>query len=93
MAPLSPKLTLLISRPRAAAASRASAKVSTPAATRAPYSPRECPITMSGSRPNSPSSRHIAVSIESTAGWVIAVCLRSSSACLTASGSVRSTKM
>ena len=47
---------------------------------------------MSGSKPYSPSSRTIAVSIVSTAGWVIGVCFRSSSACLTASVSCRSTK-
>ncbi len=35
----------------------------------------------------------MAVSIVSTAGCVIAVCFRSSSACFTASGSWRSTKM
>ncbi len=86
-------LTLVISRPRAAAASSASAKGSTSADTSAPYSPSEWPITMSGSKPYSASSRHIAVSIVSTAGCVIAVCIRSSSACLTASGSWRSTKM
>ena len=29
----------------------------------------------------------------SMAGWVIAVCIKSSSACLTAAGSLQSTKM
>ena len=45
------------------AASRASEKVRTPAETSAPYSPRECPITMSGSMPYWPSSRAMAVSM------------------------------
>jgi EAL domain-containing protein (putative c-di-GMP-specific phosphodiesterase class I) len=40
-----------ISRPRALTASRASANGSAPAATRAPYSPRLWPMTMSGATP------------------------------------------
>ena len=43
--PLSAKLTRVISLPRAAAASSASANGITPAATSAPYSPSEWPIT------------------------------------------------
>ncbi len=51
IAPLSPRSTLAISRPRALTASRACSKFSTPAATSAPYSPRLWPITMSGAMP------------------------------------------
>ena len=40
-----------ISWPRALTASSAASKVMAPAATRAPYSPRLCPITMSGRMP------------------------------------------
>ena len=46
--PGSSSLMLAISRPRALTASRACSNVMMPAATAAPYSPRECPATMSG---------------------------------------------
>ena len=49
-------LTLVISAPRAAEASSASAKGMMPAAINAPYSPSEWPMTMSGPKPYSPSS-------------------------------------
>ncbi len=49
--PSSAMETLVISRPRAATASSASAKDRLPAATRAPYSPRLWPITKSGAMP------------------------------------------
>ena len=49
--PLSSMDTFVISRPRALTASSASPKGSVPAATSAPYSPRLCPITMSGNTP------------------------------------------
>ena len=51
IAPLSPMLRLAISRPRALTASSAAGTVSDLAATRAPYSPRLCPMTMSGRMP------------------------------------------
>ena len=78
--PLSPRLTRVISRPRAAAASRACAKGMMPAATSAPYSPSEWPMTMSGRMPKSANSRCIASSSVSTAGWQIAVCCSEASA-------------
>jgi hypothetical protein len=51
MRPLSATETLVISRPRALTASSASANGSAPAAISAPYSPRLCPMTMSGLMP------------------------------------------
>ena len=51
IAPLSSTLSVAISWPRALTASSAAWKVIAPAATSAAYSPRLCPITMSGSTP------------------------------------------
>ena len=51
MQPLSPSETRFISRPRALTICSASPKVSTPAVTKAAYSPKLWPITMSGTRP------------------------------------------
>ena len=48
IAPLSLMFRFAIPRPRALTASSASSKVKVPARTRAPYSPRLWPITMSG---------------------------------------------
>ncbi len=73
MAPLSATEIDAISRPRALTASSAASNVIAPAATRAPYSPRLWPITMSGRTPYSPSSRVSARSAVSMAGWVISV--------------------
>ena len=75
MAPLSPTARFAISRPRALTASSAASKDSAPAATRAPYSPRLWPITMSGRTPYASSMRVSARSVVSTAGWVISVCM------------------
>ena len=49
--PGSSTVRLAISRPRALTASSAAANVRTPAATSAPYSPSEWPMTRSGSMP------------------------------------------
>ena len=51
MAPLSSIERLAISLPRALTASSAASNVRAPAATSAPYSPRLCPMTMSGVMP------------------------------------------
>ena len=93
MRPLSPSARRVMASPRAATAVRASPKGMPPAATRAPYSPREWPITISGSTPYDAKRRDRAVSTVSTAGWVTAVCFSPSSAAATASGSSLSTKI
>ena len=91
--PLSSSETLVISRPRALTASSASRKPRAPQATRAPYSPRLWPITISGVTPYAASNRVSARSAARTAGWVIAVCRSASSAPATAASSRGSTKM
>ena len=91
MAPLSSTETLAISRPRALTASIAASRESDPAATSAPYSPRLCPITMSGSMPYAARSRVSDRSVASTAGWVISVCMSFLVAAFTAFSSAEST--
>ena len=83
----------LISRPRALTASSVCSKVSTPAAMSAPYSPRLCPMTMSGFTPYASSRRVSARSAAMMAGWVISVSRSESSAVSIAVLSPRSTKM
>ena len=78
--PLSPRLTRVISRPRAAAASSAWANGMTPAATSAPYSPSEWPITMSGAMPKSASRRMHRVVQREHGRLQMAVCCSESSA-------------
>ena len=90
--PLSATETRDISRPRAATASSASSSGRTPAVTRAPYSPRLCPMTMSGAMPYSLRRRPRAMSVVRTAGCVMEVCFSSSSAAAMAAGSFVSKK-
>ncbi len=93
IAPLSATETRVISVPRALTARSASPKAMLPAATRAPYSPKLCPMTKSGAIPYAPSSLNSAISTASTAGWVIAVCLSKVSARAICPASFASTKI
>ena len=76
--PISGTSILAISRPRAETAVKASSNRSTPAQTKAAYSPRECPIVPSGSYPMLWRSRINATSAVSIAGCVISVCFNAS---------------
>ena len=75
--PASAGTPVSIRRPRSATRRRASSKSRAPAATRALYSPRLCPATNEGRRPDRCSSRHVITLTVKTAGCVTEVRRRS----------------
>ena len=78
--PGSAMLTLAISRPLTATASRASLKEKTPAATHAAYSPNECPAQATGFTPIVSRSLSMAVSAVRIIGCKVWVSLKGSEA-------------
>ena len=76
-----------MARARALTATSASEKSSMRAPTAAAHSPRLCPITTSGTTPCLSSSRMMAMSVATMAGWQMVVSLSASSAASMATAS------